>query len=102
MRVLNSRIMMLALVASGCFITRALAQAVTVPDDFPRFLVPGAEKQMDSLRSLFWLHYQPAGPLVPLWDEWMPMSTLWPARGTNTTASFATCARRGGALVCHT
>ena len=22
-----------------------------------------------------------AGPLIPLWDEWMPMSTLWPARG---------------------
>jgi hypothetical protein len=26
------------------------------------------------------LHYQPAGPLIPLWDEWMPMATLWPAR----------------------
>ena len=36
---------------------------------------------MESLRNLFWLHYQPAGPLIPLWDEWMPMSTLWPARG---------------------
>jgi hypothetical protein len=35
---------------------------------------------MDSLRALFWLHYKPAGPLIPLWDEWMPMSTLWPAR----------------------
>ncbi len=87
MRVPNSKVMILALVASGCLITRAPAQAVTVPDDFPRFLVPGAEKQMDSLRSLFWLHYQPAGPLVPLWDEWMPMSTLWPARGTNTVSN---------------
>lgn len=37
---------------------------------------------MDSLRQLFWLHYQPAGPLIPLWDEWMPMSTLWPALGS--------------------
>src|SRR5262245_29570153 len=35
---------------------------------------------MDSLRALYWLHYEPAGPLIPLWDEWMPMSTLWPAR----------------------
>lgn len=37
---------------------------------------------MKSLRELFWLHYQPAGPLIPLWDEWMPMATLWPARGS--------------------
>jgi hypothetical protein len=51
-------------------------------DDFPRFIVPGYEKQMESLRRLFWLHYQPAGPLIPLWEEWMPMSTLWPARGS--------------------
>jgi len=73
-------------IASCCAITLASAQPVTVPDDFPRFLVPGAQKQMDSLRSLFWLHYQPAGPLIPLWDEWMPMSTLWPARGTNAVS----------------
>jgi hypothetical protein len=53
-----------------------------VPADFPRFIVPGLEKQMHALRELYWLHYQPAGPLIPLWDEWMPMSTLWPARGT--------------------
>ncbi len=52
-----------------------------VPEDFPRFIVPGQEKTMDSLRRLFWLHYQPAGPLIPLWDEWMPLATLWPARG---------------------
>ncbi len=58
-------------------------QAATVPEDFPQFVVPGYEKQMSSMRALFWLHYQPAGPLIPLWDEWMPMSTLWPARGSN-------------------
>ena len=38
---------------------------------------------MESLRQLFWLHYQPAGPLITLWDEWMPMSTLWPAMGSD-------------------
>ncbi|MFO1497247.1 MAG: hypothetical protein U1G07_02425 [Verrucomicrobiota bacterium] len=54
----------------------------TVPDDFPRFIVPGWERQLSLLRELFWLHYQPAGPLIPLWDEWMPMSTLWPGRGS--------------------
>jgi len=52
------------------------------PEDFPRFIVPGQEQPMQWLRELFWLHYQPAGPLIPLWDEWMPMSTLWPARGS--------------------
>jgi hypothetical protein len=59
----------------------ASAHAAPVPEDFPRFAVPGADKEMNSLRNLFWLHYEPAGPLIPLWDEWMPMSTLWPATG---------------------
>jgi hypothetical protein len=62
--------------------TFSVAQPAQVPEDFPRFVVPGHEKQMDSLRQLFWLHYAPAGPLISLWDEWMPMSTLWPARGS--------------------
>ena len=57
------------------------ANAASVPEDFPRFIVPGYEKELESLRALFWLHYEPAGPLIPLWDEWMPMSTLWPATG---------------------
>jgi hypothetical protein len=60
----------------------AVAPAAEVPGDFPRFIVPGQEQRMDTLRRLFWLHYQPAGPLIPLWDEWMPMASLWPARGT--------------------
>jgi hypothetical protein len=55
--------------------------AAGIPDDFPRFIVPGHEKEMALLDELFWLHYQSAGPLIPLWDEWMPKSTLWPARG---------------------
>jgi hypothetical protein len=57
-----------------------LAQT-TAPADFPAFVVPGHEREMQLLRSLYWLHYQPAGPLIPLWDEWMPNATLWPARG---------------------
>jgi len=60
----------------------AVRKAMGVPDDFPRFVVPGHEKPMQCLRELYWLHYQPAGPLITLWDEWMPMSTLWPARGS--------------------
>jgi hypothetical protein len=75
------------LTLSACFSLWQAAEAAPpraigeVPDDFPRFIVPGHEREMTLLRELFWLHYQPAGPLITLWDEWMPMSTLWPARG---------------------
>ncbi len=61
---------------------------VVVPDDFPRFIVAGHEREMALLRELFWLHYQPGGPLIPLWDEWMPMSTLWPARDGESLPSM--------------
>jgi len=61
--------------------------AEEIPEDFPRFVVPGHEQEMESVRRLFWLHYQPAGPLITLWDEWMPMSTLWPARGSDEQLS---------------
>jgi hypothetical protein len=59
---------------------RSVAYAAP-PEDFPRFVVPGQERLTKSIRDLYWLHYEPAGPLIPLWDEWMPMATLWPARG---------------------
>ncbi len=70
--------------AAACFVWILLAPAhsAPVPDDFPQFKVPGHEKEMASLRALFWLHYKPAGPLIPLWEEWMTISTLWPARGS--------------------
>jgi len=69
-------------IQASVLLAGAQASAPAVPDDFPRFVVPGHEKELDSLRALFWLHYQNAGPLIPLWDDWMPMSTLWPARGS--------------------
>jgi len=53
-----------------------------IPDDFPHFTVPGHEKEMASLRALYWKHYEPAGPLIPLWDEWISSATLWPAPGS--------------------
>jgi hypothetical protein len=64
-----------------CGWAQAAEKTAAVPDDFPRFIVPGQEREMALLRELFWQHYQGAGPLIPLWDAWMPMSTLWPARG---------------------
>jgi hypothetical protein len=56
----------------------------TTPNDFPAFLVPGHEQEMTSLRALFWLHYSKARPLAPLWDEWLPNATLWPAHDAST------------------
>ncbi|MBN2312064.1 MAG: hypothetical protein JXR94_24005 [Candidatus Hydrogenedentes bacterium] len=50
-----------------------------IPDDFPRFLVPGHDAEMDSLRRLMWLHYPGAGPKATLWDEWLSGAALWPA-----------------------
>jgi hypothetical protein len=59
----------------------AVTSSAAPPDDFPRFIVPGHEAEMESLRNLFWLHYQTAGPRIALWDEWLANSTLWPAVG---------------------
>lgn len=50
-----------------------------IPDDFPHFAVPGYEKEMTSLRELFWLHYPGSGPKATLWDEWLSSPGLWPA-----------------------
>jgi hypothetical protein len=70
----------LLFLALACRIT--FSQASPVPESFPVFIVPGYEKEMASLRALYWKHYEPAGPLIPLWDEWMSSATLWPAPGS--------------------
>lgn len=53
-----------------------------IPDDFPRFTVPGHEREMTYLRELHWLHYRTGGPMATLWDEWMSWATQWQAVGT--------------------
>lgn len=60
------------------------AEAAKPPAEFPSFVVPGQASEMDAVRRLFWLHYEHSGPLIPLWDEWMPKATLWPAMGAGT------------------
>jgi len=57
----------------------SLAAQTNIPDDFPRFQVPGHDREMAALRSLFWLHYPGAGPKATLWDEWLSSAALWPA-----------------------
>jgi hypothetical protein len=54
-----------------------------VPEDFPRFEVPGQEKPLQTLRRLFWLHYPGTGPKATLWDEWLSCASLWPAVDTS-------------------
>ena len=72
----------LLLLMSWLFIASSSVRAASpIPDDFPRFVVLGHEAEMESLRALYWLHYERAGPLITLWDEWMSAATLWPARG---------------------
>lgn len=83
---MNLRSVFIVLLAS-LHLTAAEPEGPAVPDTFPRFVVPGQEGTMGSLRQLFWLHYEPAGPLIPLWDEWMPMATLWPAVGEGDDAN---------------
>lgn len=92
MRTLESRVFgagsRLRVVAALCVLAAMFASPLRShaepPADFPRFIVPGAEHEMNTVRRLFWLHYAQAFPLIPLWDEWMAKSTLWPAVGVGT------------------
>ncbi len=54
-------------------------EEMNIPDDFPKFSVPGLEQEMVSIRQLFWLHYPGSGPKATLWDEWLSGPALWPA-----------------------
>src|SRR5205085_4379032 len=61
---------------------RLVAPTGAPPETFPRFIVPGHEAQMETLRELYYLHYKGNGPMATLWDEWLPQATLWPAVGS--------------------
>src|SRR5438552_18894133 len=61
------------------FLSSAALINAAPPHDFPHFTVSGHEKEMASLRELFWLHYPGAGPKSTLWDEWRPDASPWPA-----------------------
>ena len=51
-------ILKLLITVASCLAADGAQSAV--PDGFPQFLVPGKEREMESLRALFWLHYEPA------------------------------------------
>lgn len=70
----------LSLFISGWAVAADSPALAELPEDFPRFEVPGAEHEMRLLENLFYRHmHNPAGPLATLWDEWMSRSTIWPA-----------------------
>lgn len=71
-------IALVALIAAG-----AGTATAEPPEDFPRFVVPGYEAEMASLRELYWLHYPGSGPKATLWDEWLTAPSLWPAVETD-------------------
>jgi len=56
--------------AAGCLSAQQL----------PAFVVPGHQRQMQTMGELFQLHHSPRTSCT-LWDGWLPMSTLWPAIG---------------------
>jgi len=59
---------------------------MSIPTDFPRFYVPGHEKEMESLRELYWLHYPGSGPKATMWDMWLGSPSLWPAHLSDGSA----------------
>ncbi len=63
--------------------TVSAEESGAIPDDFPRFIVPGHDHAMATMRGLFYLHYQQyharKRPMPTVWDEWLSGSTLWPA-----------------------
>jgi hypothetical protein len=63
------------------------AQALAPAENFPRFIVPGQEREMDALNAMHRLHYPPVwldyphrdpeAGLCTLWDEWLSGACLW-------------------------
>ncbi len=70
-----------ATVSVSAFLSRV--GAALIPEEFPKFLVPGSQETADRIRELFYLHYmhyrRRSKPMPTLWDVWLSGSTLWPA-----------------------
>ena len=47
---------------------------IIVPDDFPRFIVPGLQKELNELRELYWTHYERSTPTATFEDDWLSKS----------------------------
>jgi len=49
-----------------------------IPENFPRFLVPGHEDTGTAMRDMYWHHYHNAGPVSTFEDAWLTTPSLWP------------------------
>jgi len=56
--------------------------------ELPSFQVPGREREMALLEKLLERHHSPKITCT-LWDDWLPMSVLWPAVGPDGSESAA-------------
>ncbi|PKO18097.1 hypothetical protein CVU37_07190 [candidate division BRC1 bacterium HGW-BRC1-1] len=68
----------LAVCAVSALATNAIF-GTDIPDNFPRFTVPGHESETSAMRTMNWLHREQALPAATLWDAWIPSPSLWPA-----------------------
>ncbi len=64
----------------------ATAAQAQPPQDFPLFIAPGHEAEVQALADLFSLHYPGAGPKSTLWDPWLVAPALWPAVDSDGSA----------------
>ncbi|MFQ3549173.1 MAG: glycosyl hydrolase family 65 protein [Armatimonadota bacterium] len=71
------------LVISFTLLTNVGECNMDIPEDFPRYQVPGFESEMDTLRHLYWIHYPQSGAKSTMWDVWLPTPSLWPAVETD-------------------
>lgn len=62
--------------AASASIGIGLNDTADIPSEFPRYTVPGRDRDMQSLRELFYMHYF-WHPYAAMWDMWMPGSVLW-------------------------
>ncbi len=77
------RTILIALALAVLTVATQAEVSMSIPDDFPQFRVPGHEKEMESVRALYWLHYPGSGPKATMWDIWLPSPSLWPATGSS-------------------
>jgi hypothetical protein len=62
--------------------------------DFPEFIVPGYDIEMQALNDLHQLHHDAAFSNCTLWDPWLPMSTLWVSESKRTQIRSSLLSRR--------
>lgn len=60
-------------------VAQPIEEMNSLPQSFPRFEVPGHEEELEALRQIFLLHFEPEMKMGTLWDEWLPHSMIWPA-----------------------